>query len=297
MLISFVSATDAPFCTVDESDSALSGSDDTLSVLPHKRKPKSRSLADILGGEKDQISSNSRRRSASSCGMQVADSQMEAFSVPQLEVNATVDVAKARRSPEKKRKIALGEESQGREPSTATKRHKSLVLDGEKYSGRVMFFDPESKGGASVRPKKVTSIDTSKKMRRICRDDEMDRTLPIQTNLGELGEMRPRSSSDDLLLLSMPKAGADDDPLVPPSKSISRNHNIRGEVVLGVTPDGFIDNERNPNDQECCRERRCIPDLNMAVPENNSMTEDQQFTILSEKRCLPLHRKMVSEKF
>lgn len=342
-----------PFCIADEPDNASSGSDGTLSVLPNKRKPKLRLLADILVGDRNQTSSNPRARSASSCGMQAACTEMEAILDRPLEVDVPADVAKADRSPERKRKFAHEESEDGEPlaaicPRAAAKRLKGLVHNAEKNSRRVKSFDPEPKGGASMRldllrpqqikPKKAKAIDTSKKMRRIHRDDEIgqmrdclqpnaassanlqEQALPMGTNLVKLGgdrsalseirhahvemkhalvEMRPcfrsslsRQQVEKIDDISMPEVGADDDPFMPLSKSISGKCNIRGKVALGLSLDSSMDNERNSNDQESFREHRCIPDLNMEIPEKTATTEDQQFTILSEKRSLPIHKKM-----
>ncbi|KAH6835841.1 embryonic flower 1 [Perilla frutescens var. hirtella] len=326
------SLAERPPCVVDEPGNASSGSDGTFSVLPHRRKPKLRSLADIMVEERNQTSSNPRTRSASSCGMQVASTEMEEVLVPQIEVDVPADVAKAAGSLERKRKIALGED---REPLSAicprasSKRIKDLVLDTEKSSRRVEISDPESKGGASMRldlprnqrikPKKAKAIDISKKMTQIHRDYEIvqmreylqpnaassenlqEQALPMKTNLGKLGgapktlvEMRPCFSSSlsgqqtekisDLSTAKMPKVGADDDPLMPPSKSIKENCNIRGKVALDLSLNSFMDAETNHNNKASFRERRCIPDLNVESPEKSDMTEGQQFTILSEKR-------------
>lgn len=349
-----LSLDEPPFCIVDEPDTASSGSDGTFSVLPNKRKPKLRLLADILVGDRNQTSSNPRTRSASSCGMQAASTEMEAVLDPLLEFDVPAAVAKADRSPERKRKFAH-EESEEREPlaavcpRAAAKRLKGLVLNAEKNSRRVKSFDPEPNGGASMRldllrpqrikPKKAKAIDTSKRMSQIHRDDEIgqmreyfqsnaassanlqEQALPMETNLVKLGgdrsalseirhaqvemkhalvEMRPCSLSrqqvekvDDVSIASMPEVGADDDPFMPLSKSISGNCNIRGKVALDLSLDSSMDYERNPNNQESFREHRCIPDLNMEIPEKTATTEDQQFTILSEKRSLPLHKNMV----
>ncbi|XP_057799498.1 uncharacterized protein LOC131015224 isoform X2 [Salvia miltiorrhiza] len=329
---------DHPSCVVVEPDNVSSGSDGPLSVLPHKRKPKLRSLADILVEERNQTSSIPRTRSALSCGVYVASTEMEAVLVPQLQVDVSAGVAEAARSPERKRKIAIGED---REPLVATfpravaKRTKGIVLDAEKKSRRVEISDAVTKGGASMRldlqrterikPKKLKAIDTNKNMRHIGRDNEIvqmgkylqpnavssanlqEQVVPVETNLGklggapsilvEMGQHFRRSLSgqqtqkiSDLSMAKMPEVGADDDPLLPPRKSILGDCNIRGTMALDLSLSSFKDAEGNHNDQASFREHRCIPDLNVESPEKAAMEGQQQSTIHSEERSFPLRK-------
>lgn len=304
------------------------------SVLPHKRKPKLRYLADIMVEKRNQTSSSPRTRSSSSCGIQVASTEMESVFVPQLEVDISADVSKVAQSrSERKRKIALGED---REPLTASfpratfKRIKGLELDADKNSTRVeSIYDPESKGGSSVRldmpriqqikPKKAKAIDTIKKMRQIRRDDEralmkefqqpnnvssanlQEQVVPVETNPGKnftsslYGQQMEKIS--DLSMAKMPEVGNDDDPSLPPRKGISENGNTRGTVALDLSLNSFMDADVNQIERASLKKHRCIPDLNVEYLVKTSVEEEQQSTILSEKRSSPLHKTTVHKKF
>ncbi|KAI3468226.1 hypothetical protein Pfo_024889 [Paulownia fortunei] len=185
-----------PLCIVDEPENASSGSDGTFSALPHRRKPKLRSLADIMVEERNPISDNPRTRSASSSGMQVTSTEMEAVLGPQLELDVPADVAKATRSPERKRKIALEEDGGPLGviyPSAAAKRIRGHTLDAERKCRRVEVSDSESEGDASMRldlrlgertqrfkPRKNKALDISKKMRQTHTEDG---TVPMREKI------------------------------------------------------------------------------------------------------------------
>ncbi|PIN23024.1 hypothetical protein CDL12_04246 [Handroanthus impetiginosus] len=171
-----------PSCIVDEPENASSGSDGTFCALPYRRKPKLRSLADIMVEERNPTSDNPRTKSASSGGMQVTSTETEPALSPQAELDVSADVAKAARSPPRKRKIAL-EEDRGRSGAiyaNTTKRLRGLMPDAEKSSRRVEISESESEGNASMRldfglvaktqrikPKKHKALDISKKMRQV----------------------------------------------------------------------------------------------------------------------------------
>lgn len=301
------------------------------SVLPQRRKPKLRSLADIMVGVRNQTSSNTRTRT-SSCGMQVASTEMESVSVPQLEVDNSAVVAKANQSSERKRVIALGED---REPLAAicaratVKRIKGLELNAEKNSTSFeLVSDPESKGDASMRmdlqrtpkikPKKAKNIDTDKNMRPISRDDEkaltngflqpnnvssanlQEQVVPVETNPGK--NCRTSLSGQqmdkipDLSMAKLPEIGNDDDSLLPSRKNITKNCNIRETVALDLSLNSFMDAEGNHSDQASVKEHRCIPDLNVEYSVTTAVTEEQQSTILPEKRSLPLQKTTVHKE-
>ncbi|XP_042036537.1 uncharacterized protein LOC121782658 isoform X1 [Salvia splendens] len=290
-------------CAVEEPDNTSSGSDGTFSVLPHKRKPKLRSLADILVEKRNQTSSIPRTRSASSGGVQIASTKMEAVLVPQLQVAIPAGVAEAAQCPGRKRKIVLEED---REPLAATfprdfaKRTKGPVLDAEKSSRRVEITDTVTKVVDSMRldfprtqqvqPKKVKAIDANKKMRHIRREDEMaqmgepnnvssanlqEQVVPVETNLGGAPSMA-----------KTPEVGTDDDTLLPPRKRIFRNCNIGGTMAFGLSLNSSMDAVGS------VREHRFIPDLNLEFPEKDAMEEEQQSTILYEERRFPLQKNL-----
>ncbi|KAI3454078.1 hypothetical protein Pfo_010741 [Paulownia fortunei] len=182
-----------PSTRVDEPENASSGSDGAFSALPHRRKPKLRSLADIMEEEKNSPSEHPRIRSTLSSGMQITYTEMEADLDPQLQLDVHVDVAKGTRSPQRKRKIALEEDRGPLEttyPIGTAKRLKGSIPDAENTCRRVEISDSESEGDASTRldlqlsaktqqikPKKNKGLDISRKMRQTHIDN---RTVPMR---------------------------------------------------------------------------------------------------------------------
>ncbi|KAL1532502.1 hypothetical protein AAHA92_32504 [Salvia divinorum] len=250
---------DHPLCTVEEPDNASSGSDGTFSVLPHKRKPKLRSLADILVEERNQTSSIPRTRSASSCGIQIASTEMEAVLVPQLHVDIPPGAAEAARCSERKRKIVLEED---REPLAAT-------------FPRV--FAKRTKG-PQLQPKKVDAIDGNKKTRHVRRDDEM-------AQMGEYVQPNNISSAnlqEQVVPVETNLGGA---------PSMTKTPEV-GTMAFGLSPNSSMDAVGNHDDQASVRERRFIPDLNVEFPEKDAMEEEQRSTILYEERRLPLQKTL-----
>lgn len=293
-------------CAVEEPDNTSSGSDGTFSVLPHKRKPKLRSLADILVEKRNQTSSIRRTRSALSGGVQIASTKMEALLVTQLQVDIPAGVAEAAQCPGRKRKIILEED---REPLAATfprafaKRTKGPMLDVEKNCRRVEITDTVTKVVDSMRldfprtqqvqPKKVKAID-AQKMRHIRREDEraqmgepnnvssanlQEQVVPVETNLGGAPSMAKT--------VEVGTDGA--------RKSIFGNCNIGGTMAFGLSVNSSMD-AVGSHDDHSVREHRFIPDLNMEFPEKDAMEEEQQSAILYEERRLPLQKNLVPKK-
>ncbi|XP_042031866.1 uncharacterized protein LOC121778559 isoform X2 [Salvia splendens] len=298
--------------TVEEPDNTSLGSDGTFSVLPHRRKPKLRSLADILVEKRNQTSSIPRTRSASSCGVQIASTEMKAVLVPQLQADIPAGVAEAAQCPGRKRKIVLEED---REPLAATfprafaKRTKGPVLDAEKNSRLVEITDTVTKVVDSMRldfprtqqlqPKKVKAIDANKKIRHFRREDEMaqmgeytqpnnassanlqEQVVPVETNLGGAPSMA-----------KTPEVGTDGDPLLPPRKSIFGNCNIGGTMAFSLSLNSSMDAVGSHDDHASLRKHRFIPDLNVEFPEKDAMEEEQQSTILYEERRLAMQKTL-----
>lgn len=134
----------------------------------------------------------------------------------------------------------------------------------------------------------------------------------VETNLGKLGGassipemgLHFRSSlsgreTQNIYVISMakmPEVGADDEPLLPPRKNILGNCNSKGTMALDLSLNSLMDAEGKQNDQASFRERRCIPDLNVELPEKTAMGEEQQYTILSEEKSFPLQNTLVHKK-
>lgn len=182
-----------PSIRFDEPENASSGSDGAGSALPHKRKPKLRSLADIMEEEKNSTSEHTRMRSALSSGMHVASTEMKADLDPQLQLDASVDVATGARSPQRKRKIAIEEDRGPLEttyPIVIGKRSKGTISDSEKTCRIVEVSDSESGGNGSARldlqlnaktqqikPKRNKALDINRKTKQTHIDN---RTVPIR---------------------------------------------------------------------------------------------------------------------
>ncbi|XP_042001195.1 uncharacterized protein LOC121750684 isoform X1 [Salvia splendens] len=242
---------------VEEPANVSYGRDGPLSALASRRKPKLRSLADILVEERTQTSNIPRTRSASSSGMKVASTEMELVLVPQHQV----DVPAGRAEAERKRKISPREDTEpllSIFPRAFAKRTKGLVLD----------------------PKKVKAIDANKKMRHTRRDNE-------RAQMGE--SLHPNNMPSASLQEQTQKIGA-----VDPRRSIFGNSNGGGTMELGLSLNSFKDPVGDHNDQSSSRKRRYIPDLNVEIPEMADMEEEQQFTTLSKERSFPLQKTHVN---
>ncbi|XP_073129476.1 uncharacterized protein [Henckelia pumila] len=138
----------------DEPYNAALGSNGAFSTMPHRRKPKLRSLADIMEEERNLTIEHQRTRSASSNGIQVTSAGMEAILAPTPLLDIPSVVTKGARSPPRKRKIALEEDREPLDmkyPNGTTKRFRGLMLDGGRVQSRVETSDSESGGDASTR--------------------------------------------------------------------------------------------------------------------------------------------------
>ncbi|KAL0372130.1 UNVERIFIED_CONTAM: hypothetical protein Scaly_0894600 [Sesamum calycinum] len=176
-------AAENPSARVDEPENASSGSDGAFSALPHRRKPKLRSLADIMEEEKNSTSDHPRVRSTSSSGMQVKSTETEADLDPQLQFDVPADVSKGSKSPQRKRKAAALEEDRGPLEMTyaigTAKRSKGPIPEAEKTCRRVEISDSESERDAptrldlrlsartqQIKPRKQKALDMSRKTRQ-----------------------------------------------------------------------------------------------------------------------------------
>ncbi|KAK4422276.1 protein EMBRYONIC FLOWER 1 [Sesamum alatum] len=176
-------AADNPSARVEEPENASSGSDGAFSALPHRRKPKLRSLADIMEEEKNSTSDHPRVRSTSSSGMHVKSTETEADLDPQLQFDVPADVAKGSKSPQRKRKIGAPEEDRGSLEMTdaiaTAKRSKGPIPEAEKTCRRVEISDSESERDAptrldlrlsartqQIKPRKQKALDMSRKTRQ-----------------------------------------------------------------------------------------------------------------------------------
>ncbi|KAG8382393.1 hypothetical protein BUALT_Bualt05G0072700 [Buddleja alternifolia] len=310
-----------PLCIVGEPDNASVGSDGTKIALPHRRKPKVRSLVDIMADKKSPTSNNPGTRSASSSGMQVAYAETEAVST-QLELDAAADVAKG------KRKIVFEEDGEGplgvAQPSGTGKRSGGLMLDVEKTHRRVENSEPESERDASMRlelqlgamthrikPRKRKAFDISKKMRHHTHTE--DGTVPMgalskMNAPPPLGEMERDFSSflsgqqieriSNFAKNKRSEVEADRDHLMPPpqSKSILGDCSSKGKVALDLSLNSLMDTEKVSNDRSSSVQRGSIPDLNETFPYQTDTELGKEFPTLPLKRSLPLHKTLVHKR-
>ncbi|KAL3819018.1 hypothetical protein ACJIZ3_004923 [Penstemon smallii] len=273
---------------VEEPEYVSSGSEKTPSPLPQKRKPKLRSLADILVEEKNPATESPRPR------IQATSTETEALTRSQNQLNVPVDTAKGIRS-KPKRKITREEDREvpsGNKANTngeAAKRLKGPSVDPERTRKRVdqISSDTESDSEVSakirrMKPKKCRSLDINKKMTRAHTDERTppvnvlpNMDSPSSANIqkhaifGKSGETGPNFRSflfgqqmgrmTTLLKNNRPEVEAG------PSKITLGDSSGKGKVALDLSLNGIVNGERSSNSskQSSCRpNNRAIPDLN-----------------------------------
>ncbi|KAL6501971.1 hypothetical protein OROGR_027104 [Orobanche gracilis] len=269
----------------------LSGTNGALSVLPYRRKPKLRSLADILVEKKNPISDNPKAL------MQITTTEMEAVLGPQIELD--VPVAKATKSPDRKRTISL-EEDRGPLGLIFPKRIRSLASDAEKKCKSIVIFESETKRNKTLNIRKKmkrTEIANGTVSRRYsakvsveCTANLKKRDVSQETRFGESGEMgayfRSVLSEQRMHRISNVSdktpgvEAAADDTLMPNSKGVS---NLPLNSYKGA--------ERNSKSEASIVQRRCIPDLNVEFHQKTAKTHRKQFCAVSKKNLL-LHKTL-----
>ncbi|KAK6129687.1 hypothetical protein DH2020_036553 [Rehmannia glutinosa] len=324
-----VRAVENPYTGIDEPENASSGSDDiAFCALPHKRKPKLRSLADIMEEEKNLSSEHPRMRSSSSSGMPITSTEMEVDLDPQSQLNVSVDIPKGTRSPQRKRKIAV-EEDRGPLEITSSigtaKRLKNSTPDTENTFRRVEISDSEteterlSAKTQPIKPRKHKALDINRKARQTHIDYRTAtmREMPMlntvhsenllkygvgaETSFGnrEMGSYFKSSLSgqqtdsiSDVSKSKRPEVEGDYSPFMPPSKSRLGDCNIQEKVALDLSLNSYMGAERNSGNRVSLGQHRGIPDLNESFTEKTSATEEQQLPTLPEKRSLTLHKNL-----
>ncbi|KAH6790896.1 embryonic flower 1 [Perilla frutescens var. frutescens] len=172
----------------DEPDNVSSGSDAVGCALPRRRKPKLRSLADIMEDENNSMGEHIKMRSALSSGVQVTSTEKEDDLHRHPELEASADGATVTRSPHRKRKIAA-EEDRGPPLGTA-KKFKGLIPDSDKRRRILQVSDSDSGGDGSARsdlqlnaktqqikPKRNKALEINRKMKQTHGDN---RIVPIR---------------------------------------------------------------------------------------------------------------------
>lgn len=189
----------------DEPDNVSSGSDAAVSALPRRRKPKLRSLADIMEEENNSTSEHIKMRSALSSGMQVTSTEKEDDLHRHPELEASADVATVTRIPHRKRKIAAEEDRgppQATNPLGTAKRFKGPIPDSEKRRRILEVSDSESGGDGSaqsdlqlsaktqqIKHKRNKALEINRKMKQT---HSGNRTVPVR-EVPKIGSMLPES--------------------------------------------------------------------------------------------------------
>lgn len=276
-----------PSCIVGDPEIASSGA--TFNALPYRRKPKLRSLADIMVVEKNSTSDNPRTRSASSGGMQVSSTDNEADLDPQLQLNIPSDAAKVTsRSPQRKRKMVLEEER-----GPLARKNRSLMLHAERKCRRVENSESESDRNAQARldlqlrarterikPKSNKVLDISKKMRQSHTEDRAVSVTeqpkingPCSVNavskdkcFGQSGDAPSTTGETGLCFRSflsgqkadrisnlskgkMAEAEADHVTMMQIGKGILGNCKTNGKVALDLSLNSFVDVDAEMNSE------------------------------------------------
>ncbi|KAL3650817.1 hypothetical protein CASFOL_007220 [Castilleja foliolosa] len=267
---------------------ASSGKDITFSALSHRRKPKLRSLADILVEVNNTLTDSPKK-------VQITSStETEEDLGQQIELN----VAKATKIPERKRMIALEEdrEPRGSIYQSASKKIKGPMLDAEKKFKRVEISETESEGDGFMRfyqhtkPKRNKSLDTMKKIKQIrtengpgsgrefpkigvkCTSNLQKRAASQEASFGKLDEMGAyfRSILSGQQTQRMPNVS---------EKMLDVAVMPNGKGILDLSLDSYRSHERNS--------KRDIPDLNVEFCQNV-----KQFSADFEKRNLPQDKSL-----
>ncbi|XP_047945069.1 protein EMBRYONIC FLOWER 1-like isoform X1 [Salvia hispanica] len=185
----------------DEPDDLSFPSDAAGCAVPRRRKPKLRSLADIMEEENNSISEHIKTKSALFSGMQVRSTEKEDDSRHRSELETSADVAAVSRSPHRKRKIAAEEDRgppQETNPLDTAKRFKGPLPDSDKRRRTLEISDSESGGDGSAesdlqlsaktqqnKPKRNKFLGIKRKRKHIYGDNGM----PISDLLPKTNEM------------------------------------------------------------------------------------------------------------
>lgn len=313
-----------------EPDNVSSGSDAVGCALLRRRKPKLRSLADIMEDENNSNGEHIKMRSALSSGTQVTSTEKEDDSNRHPELETSVDVATLT-CPHRKRKSA--EEDRA-------KRFKGPIPDSEKRRRLLQVSDSESGGDGSaqsvlhlnaktqqIKPKRNKALEINRKIKQTHSDNRtvLMREVPkmssilqaniqkhaasVETNCGSMehvpptlrGEVEPYLSSllsgkqadriSDKSKSKRPIVEVELSPLMPPRKSFVGDCSGQEKVALDLSLNSYKDFERHSNNQISDRQHRGIPDLNESFTEKSPPTQWKQL-LTPEERCSTLHKNL-----
>ncbi|GER32151.1 protein EMBRYONIC FLOWER 1 [Striga asiatica] len=303
-----------PSTKPNEPEKASSGSDDAIaySALPYKRKPKLRSLADIINKERSfPIEQHPRTKSLSSSHTEDDDSNSQ----PLLEVSS--DAAKNTKTPLRKRKnIVLEDEGGGpfetSPPNFMAKKLKSSILEAENNisnnaSKRVEVSDTDSERDdvritAKALPSKIRkqkALDINRKTRRPNLENRT--AVQMMSNYSSANYANPVTSFGNFgnysgplckKLLSRQEMDGFKDLSMCLSESGSGDCAFREKVALDLSLNSYMSSEMNSKKQESSGKFTGIPDLNESFVDKTNVMEGQQVPDFSELRSFALHENL-----
>ncbi|KAL6544299.1 hypothetical protein OROGR_010796 [Orobanche gracilis] len=282
-----------PSTRANERENAPSGSDDSnaFNALPHRRKPKLRSLADIIKEGKNLASEHRRTKSP----------QVEADLIPQPQFEVSSDVARLAKTQRKRKNIMLGEDigpPETNPPTITAKRTKVAAIEAENNNNnyntckrvensesdterdRPTQFDLRfSAKNQANKPRKQKALDISRKMM-------VNNVQSANLEKHPTGHVSPFSKN--------PLYGQELDTISDVSKGKRHEeggyrpympNNIREKVALDLSLSSCAG--INFDSQKSSQKNTGIPDLNESFVENAYMAVEQVPTF-SETRVFAL---------
>ncbi|CAA0838371.1 Protein EMBRYONIC FLOWER 1 [Striga hermonthica] len=311
-----------PSTKPDEPEKASSGSDDAIaySALPYKRKPKLRSLADIINKELSfPIEQHRRTKSLSS-----SHTEDDSNSQPLLEVSS--DAAKNTKTPLRKRKNIVLEDEGGpletSPPNFTAKKLKSSILEAENISNSSKRLElsetdsdrdgpawPDVRITAKPLPSKARKQKAFEINRKTRRPNVENRTaVQMMSNSSLANYANPGTSfgnfgnySGPLCKKSVSRQGIDgfnDLPKVKRPEYVSLSESglgdcaIRDKVALDLSLNSYMSSEMNAKKQESSGKYTGIPDLNESFVDKTNVMEGQQVPDFSELRSFAVHENL-----
>ncbi|CAA0821328.1 Protein EMBRYONIC FLOWER 1 [Striga hermonthica] len=299
---------EAPEKSSDASDKvcsagkATSGSDDTIaySALPHKRKPKLRSLADIINEERNFAFEHPRTKSLSS-------SQTEDDSNLQSRLDVSSDTAaKSTKTPLRKRKNIVHEDDgppEKNSPTFVAKKSKGSILEPENNSKafkRVEIPESDSENvrtaGKALHSKarKQKALDINRKTRRTLVENRTAVQMMSNSsvhcanlgnnfgNMGDLGAIFKKSVSGQERMDVFSDLSKKD-------KRPEGDCTVREKVALDLSLSSYMGAEINSKNQESSGKCTGIPDLNESFVDKTNVMEGQQVPDFIETRSFAVH--------
>ncbi|KAL6547567.1 hypothetical protein OROHE_009272 [Orobanche hederae] len=293
-----------PSTRANEPENVPSGSDNNnaFNALPHRRKPKLRSLADIIKDGKNPASEHRRTKSP----------QVEADLIPQPQFEVSSDVARLTKTQRKRKNIVLGEDigpPETNPPTITAKRTKGAAIEAQNNNNnnntcqRVEISESDTERDRPTRldlrfsaknqankPRKQKSLDISRKMmvNNVHSANLQKHPVAAGDSFGNTGHAGPFFKNplygQELDIISDVSKGkrheeGDYRPYMP--------NNIREKVALDLSLSSYMGAGINFDSQESSQKNTGIPDLNESFVDKTYMAEEQVPTF-SETRVFDL---------